>query len=229
MGLLGLNQSNEIRSKKKQDKNTSEVSLPSDKPSHEASHANGPKFTRRLSQIPDSKEPYRYPLEGVLTMICLAMMCGQNGEREIARWAQGQRWTLPERLGSPREKMPSLGTIQEALRRIPPLKLTQIVSDWAEQAFEAQGATEGQAIAIDGKVVRGSRTEERSAIHLLSALTHDLMLVLGQTPVADHTNEIGGIDPLLADLVLEGRIVTVDAHLTQRAIAETIQKKGGTT
>jgi len=182
-----------------------------------------------FAQIPDSKDPYAYPLEGVLTLICLAMMCGQNGEREIARWAQAQRWELAERLGFPREKMPSLGTIQEALRRIPPTQFTALVSEWGEQVMQAHGDTEGQGIAIDGKVVRGSRTDAQDAVHLLSALAHDLKLVLGQTPVPDHTNEIGGIDPLLADLVLEGRIVTVDAHLTQRDIAETIREKGGTT
>lgn len=182
-----------------------------------------------FAKIPDSKAPYAYPLEGVLTLICLAMMCGQNGEREIARWAQSQRWDLAERLGFPREKMPSLGTIQEALRRIPPTLFTSLVSDWGEQVLQAHGDTQGKGIAIDGKVVRGSRTNEQDAVHLLSALAHDLKLVLGQTAVPDHTNEIGGIDPLLADLVLEGRIVTVDAQLTQRAIAETIREKGGTT
>jgi hypothetical protein len=182
-----------------------------------------------FAKIPDSKQPYDYPLEGVLTLIGLAMMCGCNGEREIARWAQRQRWSLPERLGFPREKMPSLGTLQEALRRVEPAVFTQVVSEWAETIFQAQAERAGQGVAIDGKVVRGSRTEDQSAVHLLSALAHDLKLVLGQTPVADHTNEIGGIDPLLADLVLEGRIVTVDAHLTQRAIAETIREKGGTT
>jgi hypothetical protein len=180
-----------------------------------------------FAKLPDSKQPYAYPLEGVLTLICLAMMCGQNGEREIARWAHAQRWNLAERLGFPREKMPSLGTIQEALRRIPPAIFTQIISEWAEQVFQAQGTTEGEGIAIDGKVVRGSRTADQRAVHLLSALVHDFKLVLGQTPVADHTNEIGGIDPLLADLVLDGRVVTMDAHLTQRKIAETIRGKGG--
>lgn len=181
-----------------------------------------------FARLPDSKQPYRYPLEGVLTLICLAMMCGQNGEREVARWAQAQRWVLPERLGFPREKMPSLGTIQEALRRIPPAILTQIVGEWAEAVVRSQGNTSEQGIAIDGKVVRGTRTDSQSALHLLSAFAHELKVVLGQIPVADHTNEIGGIDPLLADLVLDGRVVTVDAHLTQRTIAETIREKGGT-
>ena len=116
-----------------------------------------------FAKVADSKQPYRYPLEGVLTLICLAMMCGQHGEREIARWAQAQRWQLAERLGFPREKMPSLGTIQEALRRIPPALFTQLISEWAEQVLQAHGDSEGKGIAIDGKVVRGSRTDEQNA------------------------------------------------------------------
>jgi len=182
-----------------------------------------------LAKIPDSKRPYDYPLEGVLTVISLAMMCGCNGEREIARWAQRQRWTLPERLGFAREKMPSLGTIQEALRRVDPQVFTEAVSEWAETILQNQGESKSQGVSIDGKLVRGSRTPDQAAVHLLSAFAQELKLVLGQTAVAVQTNEIGGIDPLLADLVLEGRIVTVDAHLTQRAIAETIRKKGGIT
>jgi len=42
-------------------------------------------------------------------------------------------------------------------------------------------------------------------------------------------NEIKGIVPLLADLLLEGRVVTMDALLAQREIAQTIVEKGGTT
>ncbi len=179
--------------------------------------------------IPDSKEPYSYPLEGVLTLICLAMMCGCNEVREMVRWAQAYRWVLPERLGFPREKMPSLGTFQEALGRIDVAVFTGLVSAWAEMVLKAHGHEGLEAVAIDGKVVRGSGSDEIPAVHLLSALSHKLKMVLGQVQVADTTNEIKGIEPLLADLVLEGRVVTVDALLTQTEIAKTIREKGGTT
>jgi len=115
------------------------------------------------------------------------------------------------------------------LRRVDPQVFTEAVSEWAETILQNQGESKSQGVSIDGKLVRGSRTPDQAAVHLLSAFAQELKLVLGQTAVAVQTNEIGGIDPLLADLVLEGRIVTVDAHLTQRAIAETIRKKGGIT
>jgi predicted transposase YbfD/YdcC len=56
-----------------------------------------------------------------------------------------------------------------------------------------------------------------------------LRVVLGQVEVPAGTNEIPTIQTLLEDLVLEGKVVTVDALLTQHDIAETIRKKGGTT
>jgi len=54
-------------------------------------------------------------------------------------------------------------------------------------------------------------------------------LTLYQTAVSDKTNEIGAIQELLAALVLEGRVVTMDALLCQREVAQTIRAKGGTT
>ncbi len=49
-----------------------------------------------------------------------------------------------------------------------------------------------------------------------------------QEAVSDKTNEIGAVEEVLKALVLEGRVVTMDALLTQRKVAETIVDKGGT-
>jgi predicted transposase YbfD/YdcC len=45
--------------------------------------------------------------------------------------------------------------------------------------------------------------------------------------VDDKTNEITAVETILGPLVLEGRIVTLDALLTQRHVAQTIGDKGG--
>jgi predicted transposase YbfD/YdcC len=52
-------------------------------------------------------------------------------------------------------------------------------------------------------------------------------LTLAQHAVADTTNEIPVVMELLQHLVLAGRVVTVDALLTQRAIAKQIVEAGG--
>lgn len=161
--------------------------------------------------------------------MCLAMLCGCNHVKEIARWTQDKRWELPERLGFKRERMPSLGTLQRLNRHLDAPGFAQLVARWGEKVLAAYGQGEGTGVAIDGKKLRGSRTDELPAVYLLSALSHPLKQVLGQVIVASHTNEIGQIDDLLIGLVLEGRIVTVDAHLSQTDIAAHIREKKDTT
>jgi predicted transposase YbfD/YdcC len=64
-------------------------------------------------------------------------------------------------------------------------------------------------------------------VHLLSALSHRLGLTMWQQAVADKTNEIPVLEAVLRGLLLEGRVLTVEALLTQRAIAQHIVEDGG--
>lgn len=181
-----------------------------------------------FAQIGDYRVRAQYPLAGLLSFISLAMMCGCDGVREIARWGQLHRWELSERLGFRRDQMPKLGTIQRLLAKLDETAFANVVHDWGEMVLATYGQEDLLGVAIDGKVLRGTAEDELPAITLISALSHELQQVLGQQQIPPETNEIKGIVPLLADLVLEGRVVTVDALLTQRDIAEAIREKGGT-
>jgi predicted transposase YbfD/YdcC len=52
-------------------------------------------------------------------------------------------------------------------------------------------------------------------------------LTLAQHAVDDKTNEITQVETLLRHLVLPGRVITMDALLTQRHVAQTIVEGGG--
>jgi hypothetical protein len=183
----------------------------------------------RFKEIEDDRAWHEYPLDGLLTLMSLAMMCGCNHIREIERWGKTYRWELSERLGFRRNRMPCEKQFRDILKRLDTEAFTRIVTEWGEATLQALGEEGLVALAIDGKTVRGSRRADLPAVHLLSALGHEVQVVLGQVEVESHTNEIKGIVPLLADLTLEGRVITMDALLTQRDIAETIIEKGGTT
>ena len=183
----------------------------------------------RFKEIDDDRVWREYPLDGLLSLMCLAMMCGCNHIREIERWGKEHRWELSERLGFRRNRMPSEAELRNILKRVDIKAFTRIVCEWGEATLQTLGKAELVAIAVDGKTIRGSRTADLPALHLLSALGHEIQVVLGQEQVENHTNEIKGIVPLLADLTLEGRVITMDALLTQRDIAHTIVKKEGTT
>lgn len=181
-----------------------------------------------FEQVPEFRQWHKYDLPGLLTFLSLAMLCGCNGERQMARWGHHQRWLLAERLGFRAYQMPSLGTIQRVLRQVDGAVFARVVGEWGQAALAAYGRPKS-GIAIDGKSLPGSKTDSLPAVHLLSAFSHELGTVLGEVEVEGKTNEIKAIHPLLADWVLEGRVVTVDALLTQRQIAQTILEKGGTT
>ncbi|MEU9129373.1 transposase [Kitasatospora sp. NPDC048540] len=82
------------------------------------------------------------------------------------------------------------------------------------------------ALAVDGKTVRGSRTDG-AAVHLLGAAPHDSQSVIAQREIAAKSNEIPAFAPLLARLDLHGVVVTADAMHTQRGHAEKITAAGG--
>ena len=84
-----------------------------------------------------------------------------------------------------------------------------------------------EAIAIDGKSLRGSKKQDAPAAHLLSAVGQRLGLTLLQVGVADKSNEIMAIQELFRGLALKGQVITVDALLTQREVAQTVLDQGG--
>ena len=79
------------------------------------------------------------------------------------------------------------------------------------------------AVAVDGKTVRGARTAQGSAPHLLAALIHG-GVVLAQRQIADKSNEITAFIPLLQPLDLTGFVITGDAMHTQRANARFLRE-----
>ncbi len=83
-----------------------------------------------------------------------------------------------------------------------------------------EGATlAGQALALDGKTLRGSAEKTQPAVHLVSVATHQSGTVVAQYRVPDKTNEITSVEPILAPLQIEGAVVTGDAMFAQREIA----------
>jgi predicted transposase YbfD/YdcC len=82
---------------------------------------------------------------------------------------------------------------------------------------------------VDGKQLRRShdRAAGKAAIYMVSAWATQNQLVLGQTKVAEKSNEITAIPELLRLLDISGCIVTIDAIGTQTEITQTIIEGGG--
>lgn len=191
-----------------------------------------PPLAGYLATIPEYRAARgrRHGLLPLLLLVCVAMLCGARGQSGIAAWGRdyGQPWL--RRLGFTRGTGPSQPTLHRLFAGVAYATVEAALGAWAEQALRrcppsGRGALEG--VAVDGKALRGSRKRGAADAHLLAALSHRLGVVLGQVAVADKTNEIGAAGELLLGLVLEGRVVTADALLTQRALAQAIVARGG--
>ena len=179
-----------------------------------------------LHQIPDHRDPrgFRHPLPLVLTIAILAICCGRRGYEDIASWATDYQQDILREIPFLAGHMPDPSTYYRVFADLDTDAFEAVVASWV--AVYAPSAS-GDGIAIDGKTLRGSRTQGAPGSHLLSALSHRLGLTLFQQAVDDKTNEMSTVQEVLQNLVLEGRVVTMDALLTQRKIAASILEGGG--
>lgn len=184
-----------------------------------------------LAEIPDFRKDRgkRHPLSAILGLACVAMLCGYRTYCAMAEWGRNYGSTWARALGFTHEKTPCAATLHTIFRSLDRQLLEAQLGAWAEGVLAAtpNGDASDEGIAIDGKTLRGSRKQGAPGVHLLSALSHRLGLTLAERAVDAKTNEITAIQDLLRSLVLVGRVITVDALLTQRAVARTIVAGGG--
>jgi hypothetical protein len=162
-----------------------------------------------------------------LTIIFLALLSGEQGIRGVSAWIQEQRWRLGRQFKLKNSRVPSYGTVRRVLAAVEVNELERYLGTWADEIGQAWIGEDWPGIAIDGKTLRGSGDDEHPALHLLSAFSHELGVVLTQRAVGSKTNEIPEARHLLEDLTLEGKLVTVDALHTQRDTAQAIVEKKG--
>jgi hypothetical protein len=135
---------------------------------------------------------------------------------------------LLKAMGFARGKAPSYGTLQRTARDLKVDSFERVLQGWAAEVLREQGQVGTlQGIALDGKVLRGSRDGVLPGVHLLAALAHQLGLTLAQGAVAPTTNEHKASLPLLAGLSLTNRVVTVDAAFMQREVCQLIIHRQG--
>lgn len=183
-----------------------------------------------LAEIPDFRRPrgQRHSLVAILALACSAMLCGSRSYTAIAEWGRNYGACLMRALGFTRQS-PCAATLHTVLRRVNREVVEAKLGTWAEGLLAGTPASREveEGIAIDGKTLRGSQKQGAPGAHVLSALAHRLGLTLAQQAVADKTNEIPVALELLRHVVLEGRVVTMDALLPQRPIAHQIVDAGG--
>lgn len=183
-----------------------------------------------FADLPDFRSPQgkRYELKAILALACCAMLCGYRSYGAISQWGRNYGRELVRTLGFKTGKTPCAATFNAVFRKLDWTQFETKLNQWVEEVLSILAPSEGgEAISLDGKTLRGSRKQGAEGAHLLSALSARLGLTLLQQAVEAKTNEIGQVSDLLKGLLLEGRIFTMDALLTQEKVAEQIVEGGG--
>ena len=183
-----------------------------------------------LSELKDPRKDKgkRHPLESILALIIIGLMCGHKGYTSIATWARSQP-ALAKMLGFTHKLTPAASTIHNLLKRLDVVDVEKILTKWVNTVLESRPDLTGSfdAVAIDGKTMRASKKSGATTSHLLSVVSHELGITLTQQEVSDKTNEIPISNEILRAFDVSGKVITTDALLTQRPFCCGIISRGG--
>jgi hypothetical protein len=164
---------------------------------------------------PRKRRGVRHPLLTVLAISVCGILCGARSFAAIAQWAMELTPEQWPRFGSKRRRPPSEPTIRRVLQSVEAKAVDERLGRWTFH----HGVLAGQALAIDGKALRGSGDDAHKPFHLVSAVVHGSGLVVAQHRVDDKTNEITSVAPLFEGLDITDAVVSGAAIFTQQTIA----------
>lgn len=190
-----------------------------------------------LSQVPDFRHArgQRFAWSYLLALVAAAVAAGQTSVLAMVSWANAHAAELFCTLQPACPRIPSPATWRRLLIHIDLAALEQQVAAY-NQALDQTDALAGaitlqdgqlwRGQALDGKDVRGASAHGTHTF-LVSLVRHESGYVLGQAAVARKTNEITVAPHVLAGRDLTGTVTTMDALLTQSALAQQIRRQNG--
>jgi predicted transposase YbfD/YdcC len=179
-----------------------------------------------LAQVPDPRKRRgrRHALAGLLAVGIAAVIAGSRSFAAVGQWAADAGPEVLAVLGATRGAAEE-STFRRAFAVVSADVLDRVLGAWLwTRAVRAGGRL---VIAVDGKTVRGAKSKNGKAPHLVAALAHGVGAVLGQVAVDEKSNEIPAVRELLKAFAdLAGAVFTTGAMHTQHDTAEAILGRG---
>jgi predicted transposase YbfD/YdcC len=182
-----------------------------------------------LTGLPDprARRGVRHRLTVVVTAAVCAVVAGYRSYTAIAEWIADVPAATVVALGIDPDRRPSEAMIRRLLQALDPDLLTAAVSGWLSTRAMSTSPAQRRAIAVDGKTLRGSRTCDTAAQHVLAACDQATGVVLASTDVDGKTNEITRFAPLLDQISdLRDTVITADALHCQRDHVAYLAERG---
>ncbi len=172
-----------------------------------------------LADVPDprARRGIRHRLTVVITAAVCAVVAGYRSYTAIGEWVADLPADTATLVGIDPDRRPSETMIRRLLQAVDPDILAATIGKWLAARIPSPEPGSRQAIALDGRTIRGSRTRDRPARHVLAAADQATGVVLASTDVDSKTNEITRFNALLDHIGdLHGVVVTADALHCQR-------------
>jgi hypothetical protein len=186
-----------------------------------------------LATVPDPRRPYGWnpkyeplPLVGLLQLTVVATMCGARGQLAVAQWGRERLDDDPEllrALGLPPGRSPCVATLHRVFKAQDVAAFEAALGGWLRRT----GVKPRDAVALDGKALRGSQRATVPGTYLVAAYAHAAGGVLAQVRTAGKGHKLAAAKAALKAVPLAGRLVTGDALLTQRDLCEQVVAGGG--
>lgn len=169
---------------------------------------------------PRSRRNQDHPLLSILLIALCGAISGADNWVDIEAYGQAKQSWLETLIDLP-HGIPSHDTFGRVFRFINPHAFQERFLGWVAQLGQA---TAGEAVAMDGKQMRGAKdgSTSKAGLYMVSAWATEHGIVLGQRTVDAKSNEITAIPELLDTLALDGCVVTIDAMGCQTEIAAKI-------
>lgn len=104
------------------------------------------------------------------------MLCGARSLYAIAQWGREQPAPVVRTLGFTRQPTPGVATLHRVFKRLDVDAFERVLAEWAQTVLGERG--KGEAIAIDGKALRGIHGEQLPGVRLVAAYDVGTGLVL---------------------------------------------------
>ena len=172
---------------------------------------------------PRNKKGHRHPLAAMLALTVVGLLCGQRSYTAIAKWARLHP-DLPNALGFTAKQTPAASTFHYLYQRLDVTAVEKMLTQWTTQTFARLPTFTPRltGVAVDGKTLANSGSENTHKTHLLAVVSHELGIPLAECAVSEKTNEIPLSIELLKAFDVTDMVITTDALLTQRKFCQEI-------
>ncbi len=145
------------------------------------------------------KQSREYSLPIMMYLSVIAIIMGAKNPMEIYRWiaANGKRKEIKRLLGVEFFKTPKKSRVYDFFEIVDKDELEKAFRRWIRTFIDIP---EHSVVAVDGKVLRGSAKENKSAVSVLSAVLAESKLIIAHKEIEEKSNEIPALQELIGEL-----------------------------